>query len=65
MKMDFQYKFANLPVWYEPKGEKRDQLMNVLWNEHLPVYLKGLDGILNKRPDLKFLCGDQITIYDI
>ena len=39
MKMDFQYKFANLPVWYEPKGEKRDQMMKVLWDEHLPVYL--------------------------
>ena len=40
-------------------------MMRVPWNERIQVYLKGIEIILNKFLNFKFLYGEEITNYDI
>ena len=49
--------------WSQFAKEGRDKLMDELVTQHTPEYLRKLATCL---PDgQKFLCGDEVTIYDI
>ena len=39
--------------------------MEKLMKEHMPRYLNEINKTLEQRPDLKFISGNTVTIYDI
>lgn len=62
---DYQYKHFNYPVWYAPDGPTKTVFMKTLFDYHVPRCLKELGETLDQQPDFKFICGEQLTIYDL
>ncbi len=56
---DYFNKIVHKAFW---ASENRAQLMEELTTKHTPEYFRKLETCLG---DSKFLCGDEVTIYDI
>ena len=50
-------------MWYAG-GKGQQVLLKDIMDKHLPKYLQDLTISLGQKPGFKFLCGDELTIYD-
>lgn len=50
-------------MWYAG-GKGQQVLLKDIMDKHLPKYLQDLTISLSQKPGFKFLCGDELTIYD-
>ena len=61
---DFCARHLYWPVWYSPEEEK-EELYKDVFNEHLPNMLKVFNKRLMEHEEDRFVCGNDITIYDL
>ena len=65
LELDFLKKHVYQAVWYTEPGPEQFGLLDIIWNTHLPAFLEKLHGRLSLFPESKFLCGNEVTIFDI
>ena len=64
-ELDLMKKYVYKPVWYVDPGPEQNELLLEIWHKHLPDFFKKLDSRLKMFPDDKFLCGNEVSIFDI
>lgn len=56
-------KYLNQAIWYAG-GKGQNILVQKIMDVHLPNYMEDLNKSLAQKPSFKFICGNELTIYD-